>query len=221
MNGIFWKLQLFGEGGEGSGASGESPAPAEAPAPEKPAWEALMEDPDYRQRLEETVQSRLEEAAQAEKARAEAEAQAARQERETRESQARQRFQQLQSHFRSLEEQAQRVKALYPGFDLARELRNPMFARMTHPSIGIGVEDAFFALHREELQGAAMAAAAEKTAQKLSQAIQSGSLRPRESGGAAPSLSTFREGQTKEQREALKRRIREAAARGEKIYPQG
>lgn len=216
-----WKdLQLFAEGGEGGQGSegaegaveGAAPGP-QAPAPVKATWEELMEDPDYRRRLEETVQARLAEAREA--------PQGAEVPQEAEPPGPEEESQALQAHFRSLEEQGRRLKELYPGFDLVRELQNPAFARMTHPRVGIPVEDAYFALHREELQGAAMAAAARKTAQKLSQAIQSGSLRPREAGSAAPSFTTFREGQTKEQREALKKRIREAAARGEKVYPQG
>ena len=67
-----------------------------------------------------------------------------------------------------------------------------------------------------------MQVTAQKTAEKISNAIASGSRRPDESGTSsqAPSVSTFDyRNASRDQREALKKRIREAAARGEKLYP--
>jgi hypothetical protein len=93
---------------------------------------------------------------------------------------------------------------------------------MTSPNIGISVEDAYYAIHRNEIQTAAMQVTAQKTAEKISNAIASGSRRPDESGAGsqAPSVSTFDyRNASREQREALKKRINEAAARGEKLYP--
>jgi hypothetical protein len=93
---------------------------------------------------------------------------------------------------------------------------------MTSPNVGISVEDAYYAVHRNEIQTASMQIAAQKTAEKLSNAIQSGSRRPDESGvsSQAPSVSTFDyRNASRDQREALKKRIRDAAARGEKLYP--
>ena len=269
-------LQLFAEGGEG-GASA-SPAAAEASAEgqwenraktaecqpgqaaaAKPTWEELMSDPEYNQRMRQTVQARLKSAKEAQQAMAvlapalerlarslnqepgrpdyealaraicpqesqppeatrEAAPEATREtapegprEAETRDAEA------LQAHFRSLRAQGQALKRIFPGFDLARELEDPVFARMTHPRVGIPVEDAFYARHHRQIQAAAMEAAAQTAARKLAQAVQSGSLRPREAGAGAPSLTAFP--QTPQQRQALKQRIREAAARGEKIYP--
>jgi hypothetical protein len=93
---------------------------------------------------------------------------------------------------------------------------------MTSPNVGISVEDAYYAIHRNEIQTAAMQVTAQKTAQKISNAIQAGSRRPDESGTSsqAPSVSTFDyRTASRDQREALKKRIRDAAARGEKLYP--
>jgi hypothetical protein len=67
-----------------------------------------------------------------------------------------------------------------------------------------------------------MQVVAQKTAQKISNAIQSGSRRPDEAGisSQAPSVTTFNyRNASIEQRNALKQRIRDAAARGEKLYP--
>ncbi|MBQ8393831.1 MAG: hypothetical protein IJX51_08735 [Clostridia bacterium] len=130
--------------------------------------------------------------------------------------------QKIQQHFIKLEQQAEAMKKVFPNFDLRTELKNPAFARMTHPNVGISVEDAYYAVHRNEIQTAAMQVTAQKTAQKISNAIQSGSRRPDESGvsGQAPSVSTFNyRTASRDQREALKKRIRDAAARGEKLYP--
>lgn len=130
--------------------------------------------------------------------------------------------QKIQQHFVRLEQQAEQMKKVFPSFDLRTELQNPAFARMTSPNIGISVEDAYYAIHRNEIQTASMQIAAQKTAEKLSNAIQSGSRRPNESGASsqAPSVTTFDYSKaTKAQREAFKADIRARMARGEKVYP--
>ena len=130
--------------------------------------------------------------------------------------------QKIQQHFIRLEQQAEAMKKVFPNFDLRKELQNPNFARMTSPNVGISVEDAYYAVHRNEIQTAAMQVTAQKTAEKISNAIQSGSRRPDESGASsqAPSVSTFDYSKaSREQREAFKRDLRERMARGEKVYP--
>jgi len=121
-------------------------------------------------------------------------------------------------HFAGLERQAEEMKQSVPGFDLGKELENPLFVRLTSPYMGVAVEDAFYTVHRRELQEAA----AKNTAEKLSNAIQAGGRRPEENGlsGKAASVTVFDYRKASpEQKMALKRRIREAAARGEKVYP--
>lgn len=130
--------------------------------------------------------------------------------------------QKIQQHFIRLEQQAEAMKKVFPNFDLRKELQNPNFARMTSPNVGISVEDAYYAVHRNEIQTAAMQVTAQKTAEKISNAIQSGSRRPDESGASsqAPSVSTFDYAKaSREQREAFKRDLRARMARGEKVYP--
>ena len=117
-----------------------------------------------------------------------------------------------------LEQQGEAMKKPFPNFDLRTELKNPVFVRMTSPNVGISVEDAYYAVHRNEIQTAAMQVTAQKTAQKISNAIQAGSRRPNENGtsGQAPSVTTFDyRSMGPQQRDALKKRIRS----GEKIYP--
>lgn len=129
----------------------------------------------------------------------------------------------LMDHFVNLEQQGEALKKVFPKFDLRQELQNPAFARMTAPGKGImSVEDAYRAVHRKEIQAAESQVIAQKTAEKISNAIQAGSRRPDESGASsqAPSVNTFNyRNASRDQREALKQRIRAAAARGEKLYP--
>lgn len=130
--------------------------------------------------------------------------------------------QKLHNHFRSLEQQGEALKKVFPNFDLRTELQNPVFARMTSPNVGVSVEDAYHAIHRKEIAAAQSQVIAQRTAQNISNAIQAGSRRPDENGtsGQAASVTTFDYSKaSKAQRDALKQQIRAAAARGEKLYP--
>ena len=130
--------------------------------------------------------------------------------------------QKFQQHIQKLEQQGNELKKTFPTFDLRTELQNPAFARMTSPNVGISVEDAYYAVHRNEIQAAAMQVTAQKTAQKISNSIQAGQRRPDEAGtsGQAPSVTSFDyRNASPEQRAALKKRIMDEAAQGRKVYP--
>ena len=130
--------------------------------------------------------------------------------------------QRIQQHFIKLEQQGEAMKKVFPNFDLRTELQNPAFARMTSPNVGISVEDAYYAVHRNEIQTAAMQVTAQKTAEKISNAIQAGARRPDESGTAsqAASVSTFDYSKASpEQRRAFKDYLRTKWANGENVYP--
>ena len=130
--------------------------------------------------------------------------------------------QKFQNHIIKLEQQGEELKKVFPNFDLRTELQNPAFARMTSPNVGISVADAYYAIHRNEIQTAAVQVTAQKTAQKISNAIQAGSRRPAENGtsGQAPSVTTFDYSKASaEQRRAFKEHIRSEAAQGRKVYP--
>lgn len=130
--------------------------------------------------------------------------------------------QKIQNHFMRLEQQGEALKKVFPKFDLRTELQNPVFARMTSPNVGVSVEDAYHAVHRKEIMQAGMQVTAQQTAQKISNAIQAGYRRPDENGtsGQSASVTTFDYSKaSKEQRDALKREIYAAKARGEKLYP--
>ena len=127
----------------------------------------------------------------------------------------------MQSHFVNLVQQGEELKKTFPSFDLRAELQNPVFARMTAPDVGIPVAQAYRAVHSDEIQAVSMQVAAHKTREQISQNIQSGMNRPTENGAsAAASVSTTtNKGMTREYRAEIKRRMAEASARGEKLYP--
>jgi hypothetical protein len=130
--------------------------------------------------------------------------------------------QKMRNHFTSLENQAEEMKKVFPNFDLQTELKNPAFLRMTSPNVGISVRDAYYAVHHDEMQEAAMRAASKATEQNISNNIQARQRRPDENGisGQAPSATTFNyRNASPEQREAFKKDLRARMARGEKVYP--
>ena len=130
--------------------------------------------------------------------------------------------QKLHNHFVKLEQQGEALKKVFPKFDLRTELKNPAFARLVAPDMPFSLEDAYHTVHRKEIAAAQSQVIAQKTAEKVSNSIQAGSRRPDENGtsGQSPSVTTFDYSKaSKEQREALKRQIYAAKARGEKLYP--
>lgn len=125
-------------------------------------------------------------------------------------------------HFKKLEQQGESLKQIYPNFDLRAELQNPVFARLTSPGVGLSVEDAFYTIHRKQLEVQNMQVASQQTQTMIANAIRSGTHRPDEAGTAsqAPSVSNFDYRKaTPAQRNAIKAEIRKAAAEGRKVYP--
>ena len=128
----------------------------------------------------------------------------------------------IQDHIMGLERQAEELKKVFPKFDLRTELRNPVFARMTAPNSGLSLEDAYYAIHRKELQAAAMHATAQATRQQISNAIQANGRRPQENGtsGQAPSVTHFDYSKASpEQRKQFKAFLEAERAAGRKVYP--
>ena len=123
----------------------------------------------------------------------------------------------IRQHVENLCRQGRAFRQSMPEFDLKKELHDPMFARLTSPYVGLSVEDAYYALHRKEMQQQA----AKITAAGISRSVQAGRLRPEEnSGSQAASVTKFNYANaSKAQREELKKEIRHAAAMGKKIYP--
>ena len=120
-------------------------------------------------------------------------------------------------HIASLEQQGEALKAKFPGFDLRTELQNPVFARMTGPKVMVPVENAYYALHKAEIESAQAKVIADQTAKQMANSIRSNAARPDESGSSQGSstVSFDYSKASRAQREELKRRIRS----GERILP--
>ena len=118
------------------------------------------------------------------------------------------------SHFSSLVGAADELRRRVPDFDLMRELESDAFAELTRPGSKVSLEQAYFALH-PELRLREAEAVARRTAEAVSAAVSAGAARPQENGAQAASLGalSYRD-MTKEQREALRRRIYAAGAKG-------
>lgn len=125
-------------------------------------------------------------------------------------------------HLTKLINQGEELKKVFPNFNLQTELQNPVFQRMTHPSVGLSVEDAYYAIHRQEIQQASLQATARNVEQKVAASVAANKARPSENGLAsqASSQGTFDVRHlTKEQREGIKAQMREAKVAGKKLYP--
>lgn len=104
----------------------------------------------------------------------------------------------------SWERQGEELKAIYPDFQMAQELEDPRFQNLLRS--GVDVKTAFEVLHLEDIRGASMAYAAQKTRENVAKSIASGSLRPSESGvsgGGAVSARSRIEAMSDEQINAL------------------
>lgn len=89
---------------------------------------------------------------------------------------------QNRAHIMNLIQQEQALKAKYPQFDLQKEMQNERFVAMTAPNGGLSVEEAYYALHHQELAGNAMQYAAQQAQQQAAQTIQANMARPVENG---------------------------------------
>lgn len=123
----------------------------------------------------------------------------------------------MQAHYQKLVEQSEAMKALYPSFELRKELENPDFLRLTSPQVGVDVRTAYEVVHRDELRPMEMRFAAEKSAEKIAKSVQAGAMRPQENGvaqGAAAVAAPKNRKWTSEELRDIRRRV----ARGEKVY---
>jgi hypothetical protein len=123
----------------------------------------------------------------------------------------------MRQHFDTLAHQADEAKQLYPDLDLMAEMNNPTFARLTAPGVGVDVRTAYEVVHRDELRGAEMQFAAQKSAERMANAVRANGMRPVENGMSSRQNSspvkTDPRTLTKQDREEIKRRV----LRGEKI----
>lgn len=123
----------------------------------------------------------------------------------------------LEAHFSNLSQQAEQLRQTVPDFDLMSEVQNnPTFARLTAPGVGISVQDAYFATHRERTISDAMAYGANRAATQVAQAVRSNSNRPTEAGVGNQVGFQSQVDPSKLSRDEYNK-IRERVRRGEKI----
>lgn len=126
--------------------------------------------------------------------------------------------QQFQRHIQTLINDFDRdVKSVFPGADLRTELQNPDFQRLTSPEVGVSVKDAYWLVHRAEIQSQTLQVAAQKAQQKLSQSVQSGISRPDENGTRTVSTALDIRDDPARWSKAEREEVRKRAMRGEKI----
>lgn len=116
-------------------------------------------------------------------------------------------------------EEAEKVKIIYPDFDLMNEIQNPMFAHLIsskNAATRMSLQAAYEATHIEQMRQQA----ARTAENNLSSTIRAGANRPKEGGsgqnGAVTETIDIRK-LTRDQRRELERR----AERGERITLQG
>ena len=223
----------------------EIPAAAETAPPaaesgqdgqHKPSWEEILQDPDYRSSYDQAVQgivkARLRGRAQAEEkleklspvlrvleerygltegSNAESLAQNLRERAEA----YRPEGAGIAAHLQAMYAEAEALRRSVPDFDLQREMEDPEFVRMTAPHSGISLADAYFARHRAERERAT----AQKSLEAVSRSIMSAGARPRElrETGKGERFTLDPRSMSREEREALKKRILEAKAQGRKL----
>ena len=125
--------------------------------------------------------------------------------------------QQFQMHMQKLWQQAETMQQKYPGFDLREELNNPEFMRMTGPGVNMPVEQAFKLIHMDELMQGGMQFAAQKGAERVAQAVQSGQKRIAENGMTRKGANVIYKSDPRTMNKLDRDEINRRAARGEKI----
>lgn len=204
----------------------------------KPSWEELLRDPEYKSRYDQAVQSivkaRLRGRAQAEERLGrlspvlqvleeryglsdESDARALAESLRERADVYRPRGEDIAVHLGALLRQAEALRRSVPDFDLARELQDPEFVRMTAPHSGVSLADAYFARHRAELERET----ARRSLEAVSRSLRSAGARPKELRETGPGerFTLDPRSMSRAERDALKKRILEAKAQGKKIGP--
>ena len=122
------------------------------------------------------------------------------------------RSQQEQHAMRVVQDFENDVKSVFPNADIRAEFQNPQFVRLTSPEVGLSAKDAYWLIHRAEIEAMSAQTIAQKAQQKLSMAIQSGMSRPVENGArnVSPALEIRDDPKnwSRADREEVKRRVR-------------
>lgn len=123
----------------------------------------------------------------------------------------------MRQHFDALAKQADEARQLYPALDLMQEMQNPMFARLTAPGVGVDVRTAYEVVHRDEMRGAEMQYAAQRSAERMANAVRSNTARPVENGLSSQQQNVVVKSDPRMLTKADRAEIRERVRRGEKI----
>ena len=125
-------------------------------------------------------------------------------------------------HIAGLIAQGEKMKEVFPNFDLRKEMENPQFRRLTARGVNVSVDDAYHIVHRKELELAQAQIVDRKATERVQNTIRAGQARPDESGASsqASTVTTVDwKHATPEQLKAQAKRIRLAAAQGRKLRP--
>lgn len=125
--------------------------------------------------------------------------------------------QRMHEHFEGLARQAEAVKQLYPSFDLMTEMQNPQFARLTAPGVNVDVRTAYEVVHNAEIQSAGMQVAAQKSAERVANAVRANGTRPMENGMNSQQTASPVKSDPRTLTKADLAEISKRVARGEKI----
>ena len=120
--------------------------------------------------------------------------------------------QMFRDHISKLIQQGEQLKQVFPGFDFDTEMQNPQFRKLTSPEIGLSVEDAFHAIHHNELNPQLMQYGMERARQQMGQTIQAQQARPaegamRNQGQKAADVRLDPNKLTRPERDALRKQI--------------
>jgi len=120
--------------------------------------------------------------------------------------------QMFRDHISNLIQQGQKFKETFPTFDFDAEMQNETFRRLTSPGVGLSVEDAYHAIHHNELTPQLMGYGMERARQQMGQTIQAQQARPaegamRNQGQTAADVRLNPKNMTRKERDAIRREI--------------
>ena len=128
---------------------------------------------------------------------------------------ARQTEEQANATLAAWMQQSDKLKTIYPSFDLSTELQNAQFRQLLQSNVP--VQTAYEVVHKDEIIPAAMHFTAQKVTEKVANSVRAGQRRPAEGAmagsGAAVNIKSDVSQLTRADREEIARRV----ARGEKI----
>lgn len=126
--------------------------------------------------------------------------------------------QQIRNHIDSLQQQAAELKKIYPEFDLQTELQNERFFRMTSPQGGATVEEAYFAVHKNELLQKQTQATAQGVRNAMGRSMANGRNIPAENGTVSRASGTIPQKKYSQMNAEERRNFEKIIKSGKKFY---